>query len=80
MTGQACGWQDRQLPSSSFISTPAVSPTAATVGRSARLSSLGFLLPSTVLRLVFLLRWPIWWLEFLFFSSASGGWRGLLVR
>ena len=48
-TGRACGWQDQQLPSSSFISTPAVSSTAATVGRSAPLS-LGFLLPSTVLQ------------------------------
>ncbi|KAJ6869454.1 hypothetical protein NC651_034253 [Populus alba x Populus x berolinensis] len=62
MTGQECGRQDRQLPSSSFISTPAVLSTAAIVGRSAHLSSLGFLLPSTVLRLVLLLRWPIWWL------------------
>ncbi|KAJ6942313.1 hypothetical protein NC652_008202 [Populus alba x Populus x berolinensis] len=62
--GRRCCWkkEDRQLPSSSFISTPAVSSTAATVGRSARLSSLGFLLPSTVLRLVLLLSWPIWWL------------------
>ncbi|KAJ7001363.1 hypothetical protein NC653_011708 [Populus alba x Populus x berolinensis] len=62
MTVQACGCQDRQLSSSSFISTPAVSSTAATVGRSAHLSSLDFLLPSTVLRLVLLLSWPIWWL------------------
>jgi hypothetical protein len=38
-TGQACGWLDRQLPSSSFISTPAVSSTAAMVGRSAPLKS-----------------------------------------
>ena len=42
-TGQVCGWQDRQLPSSSFISTPAVSSTAAMVGRSAHLSSLALL-------------------------------------
>ena len=28
MTDQACGWQDRQLPYSSFISTPAVRSNA----------------------------------------------------
>jgi hypothetical protein len=40
-TDQACGWLDRQPSSSHFISIPAASSTAAMVGRSAHLSSLG---------------------------------------
>ena len=34
--GQTCGWHDRQLPCSSFISTLAESSTAAMDGRSSR--------------------------------------------
>jgi len=43
-TDQACGWLDRQPSSSHFISISAASSTAAMVGRSAHLSSLGLLL------------------------------------
>jgi len=47
-TYQTCGWLDRRLPSSNFISTPALSSTVAMVGRSVPLqvsvfSSLPFL-------------------------------------
>jgi len=43
-TDQVCGWLDRQPSSSHFISIPVVLSTAAMVGRSAHLSSLGLLL------------------------------------
>jgi hypothetical protein len=53
-TDQACGWPDRELPSSHFISTTAVSSITAMVVRSASIQVSVFCPFFTILRPPFL--------------------------